>query len=408
VTNTLSNQTDANIKFVTGPVKHEVVVGAEFGREWVTRTNYTGLLSEFNGVPSVGNATICSLYTPCNYLPFPNTPARNPNATRIAVDTKAGYLIETANFQDFVIANAGVRYDDYTITSRNDSGTTFAANNSGMINWNAGLVLKPLPEVSLYAAYATSSNPVGAELDGGAANYGGLTAAVQIFAPQRNYAKEIGVKWELFDRHLLATAALFRTDVNGAREVNSGVTTGDAAYYVQGADLEIAGNITDKWSVTGGIVIMESKVTRSQIVSNVGLQLANIAHESFSLLSKYKFGDLFGFSPDTLEFGGQAVYRSKIYGGNNIIANGATAVNGATGLPAPTAANPYVNWPTVLPSYWRFDAFVEGKVTENITLKASVVNLFDRTYYDAFYQTATPYTLVAPGRTVLLEARVKF
>ncbi|TRL30687.1 TonB-dependent receptor, partial [Methylosinus sporium] len=235
-----------------------------------------------------------------------------------------------------------------------------------------------------------------------------LTTAVQIFPPQRNYAKEIGAKWELFDRHLLATAALFRTDVNGAREVNGSVTTGDAAYYVQGADIEIAGNITDKWSVTGGLVIMESKVTRSQIRTNVGLQLANIAHESFSLLSKYKFGDLFGLEADRLEFGGQAVYRSKIYGGNNIIANGATSVNGTTGWPAPTAANPFVNVPTVLPSYWRFDAFLEGKVTENITLKVSVMNMFDRTYYDAFYQTATPFTQVAPGRTVLFEARAKF
>jgi catecholate siderophore receptor len=417
VTNVLSSQTDANVKFDTGPVKHEVVVGAEFSREGLTRTNYAGLLSELNGIPLVGGQLNCNLFAPCNDLPFPVAPTRNENVTRIAVDTKAGYLIETANFQDIVIANAGVRYDDYTITSRTESGfavsnatgevtPTFASNRSGMVNWNAGLVLKPLPEVSVYAAYATSSNPVGAELDGGAANYGGINAASQIFPPQRNYAKEIGVKWELFDRHMLATAALFRTDVGGAREVNSGVTTGGAAYYVQGADIEVTGNITDKWSVTGGVVIMESKVKESQILTNVGLPLANIAHESFSLLSKYKFGDLFGLAPDTLEFGGQAIYRSKIYGGNNIIANGATAVNAGTRLP--TAQATLVNVPTVLPSYWRFDAFIEAKVTENITLKASVMNLFDRTYYDAFYQTATPYTLVAPGRTVFLEARAKF
>ncbi|PWB82349.1 MAG: TonB-dependent siderophore receptor [Methylocystaceae bacterium] len=409
VTNVLASQTDANLKFVTGPIKHEVVAGVEFSREGVTRTNYSGLVSELNGgAPVVGNAVVCNLYSPCNYLPFLTEPTRNQNVTRIAVDTKSGYLIETANYQDIVIANAGVRYDDYTITNRNESYTTFAANHSGMVNYNAGLVIKPLPEVSLYAAYATSSNPVGAELDGGAANYGGLTTAVQIFAPQRNSAKEIGAKWELFDRHLLATAALFRTDVSGAREVNGSLTTGDAAYYVQGVDFELAGNITDKWSVIGGLVIMESKVTKSQILTNVGLQLANVAHESFSLLSKYKFGDLVGLAPDALEIGGQAIYRSKIYGGNNLIANGATVVNAALGIPAPTAANPFVNVPTVLPSYWRFDGFVEAKIAENFTLKVSVLNIFDRTYYDAFYQTATPFTQVAPGRTVLLEARAKF
>jgi catecholate siderophore receptor len=407
VTNVLANQTDATIKFQTGPVKHEVVTGVEFSREGVTRTNYQGLNSEFNGTPIVAGALNCNIYLPCTYLPFLNEPYRNPNVTRIAVDTKSGYLIETANYQDFVLANAGVRLDDYTITSRNETVTTFAANHSSMVNYNAGLVLKPLPNVSVYAAYATSTNPVGAELDGGAANYGGLTTAVQIFAPQYNRAKEVGVKWELFDRHLLATAALFRTDVTGAREVNAGVTTANAAYYVQGADIEVAGNITDKWSVIGGVVIMESKVTNSYVPSNIGLQLANIAHESFSLLSKYKFGDLIGWEPDGLEIGGQAIYRSKIYGGNNIVANGAPNIN-AAGIVVPTAANPFLNVPTILPSYWRFDIFAEANISKNVGLKFTVSNLFDRTYYDAFYQTAAPYAQVAPGRAAYLEAHVKF
>ncbi|WP_457799037.1 TonB-dependent receptor domain-containing protein [Methylocystis sp. S23] len=406
VTNVLANQTDANIKFDTGPIKHEAVAGVEFSREGVTRTNYQGLNSEFNGQPIVAGQLNCNLFLPCTYLPFLNEPYRNPNVTRIAVDTKSGYLIETANYQDVVIANAGVRFDDYDITSRNESYTTFAQNHSFMVNYNAGLVLKPLPDVSLYAAYATSSNPVGAELDGGAANYGGLSAAAQIFPPQYNRAKEIGVKWQVFE-HLLATGALFRTDVSGAREVNAGVTTGDAAYYIQGVDLELAGNITDRWSAIGGLVIMESKATNSYVRSNIGLQLANIAHESFSLLTKYKFGDLIGLSMNGLEIGGQVIYRSKIYGGNNIIANGAPGIN-AAGVIVPTAANPFLNVPTILPSYWRFDIFGEANISENVGVKLTVSNLFDRTYYDAFYQTATPYTQVAPGRAVYLETHVKF
>jgi catecholate siderophore receptor len=154
-------------------------------------------------------------------------------------------------------------------------------------------------------------------------------------------------------------------------------------------------------------VIMASKVTNSFARSNIGLQLANVAHESFSLLSKYKFGDLIGWEPGGLEIGGQAIYRSKIYGGNNIIANGATTIN-AAGWPAPTAANPFVNVPTILPSYWRFDIFAEANISKNVGLKFTVSNLFDRTYYDSFYQTATPFTQVAPGRAAYLEARVKF
>ncbi len=36
-----------------------------------------------------------------------------------------------------------------------------------------------------------------------------------------------------------------------------------AAYYVRGIDLGVAGKITDKWSVFGGLVLMQSKVTKS-------------------------------------------------------------------------------------------------------------------------------------------------
>ncbi|ARN80482.1 TonB-dependent receptor [Methylocystis bryophila] len=399
VANVTANQTEGLLKFDTGPVKHAVVPGVEISREFVTRDTYSGLNSEGSAGGFSGSGSLtANLFLPPNELPVLIQPYRSLNPTYIGVDTKSGYLIETANYQDVVLVNGGVRYDDYHITSR--SASTWAENNSGLINYNGGLVLKPLPYASLYAAYATSANPVGAELDGSAANYGGLNAADQIFPPQYNRASEIGTKWELFDRRLLATAALFKTTVSGAREVIGGVTTAEAAYRIQGLDLEAAGKVTDKWSLIGGLVLMDSRVTKSYAPTNVGLQLANIAHQSFSLLSKYELTDM-------IEVGGQAVYASRIYGGSNLAANGATSLN-ASGLPAPTKANPFINVPTELPSHWRFDVFAEAKVGPNITMKLFVANLFDRTYYDAFYQSAAPFALIAPGRSVTIEARMRF
>ena len=35
--------------------------------------------------------------------------------TKIAIDTTSAYLIDTANYNDFVILNGGIRYDDYNI-----------------------------------------------------------------------------------------------------------------------------------------------------------------------------------------------------------------------------------------------------------------------------------------------------
>ena len=131
-------------------------------------------------------------------------------------------MIDTANYNDFLILNGGVRFDDYNIKT-SGFGTVKACRvslarrqrNYGMPNFNLGLTLKPLPITSVYVAYATSSDPVGSEFDGTSAHYGGLAPVLngnpnQIFGPKKNTAIEVGTKWELFDRHLLVTARCSR------------------------------------------------------------------------------------------------------------------------------------------------------------------------------------------------------
>ena len=137
----------------------------------------------------------------------------------------------------------------------------------------------------------------------------------------------------------------------------------------------------------GGLVLMQSEVTKSLAppanstlyASNVGLPLANIAHQSFSLLSKYQLND-------TWELGGQAVYRSKVYGGTLLAANQGTSI----------------------PSYWRFDAFAEAKINKNWRLKLFVNNIFDKRYYDALYQSAAPFVLEAPGRAAYFVISARY
>jgi catecholate siderophore receptor len=392
VTDVLANQTDATFKFMTGPVHNTVVAGIEVSRERVSLDTYTGLASEaigsgaFTGSGSLQNVPI---FYPPNLLPFSTKPTVTGNPTIIPVDTKAAYLIETANYKDFIILNGGIRYDDYDVSAWKalTPGTVVSTDN-GMFNYNAGITVKPVSYGSFYAAYATSSNPVGAELDGTSANYGGLnpnTAINQIFAPQTSKAEEVGTKWELFDRRLLATAALFHTEVDNARELipsgfpNAGTIQAGAAYRVQGIDLGATGKITDRWSVYTGLVLMNTKVTESSVPSNIGLPLAFIANQSFNVLTKYQI-------TDTIQVGGQATYRSHIYGGTLLAANQGT----------------------VLPDYWRFDAFVEGKINANFSWKVFVNNIFDKTYYDAFYQSAAPFVFIAPGRAAYLQLSAKF
>ena len=419
-----ANQTEAVVKFDTGPVRHTSVVGMEFSHEQVLRDTYTGLASESVGIGAfTGRGSVVQfLMAPYAALPFGTQPTVAGTPTNISVDTKSGYLIHTANYQDYIILNGGIRLDDYNISSNapanyfinlvqgtinknpatiNSAAQTFAQNHSSMLNYNFGAVWKPIPIISIYGAYATSSNPVGAELDGSAANYGGLSYAAQIFSPEKNVGIEAGVKAELFDRKLLATAAVFQTTKTNAREVIGTQTLANAAYRVQGLDFEVAGKITDEWSVIGGAVFMNSVITQSAAPSNIGLPLANIAHTSFSLLSKYQV-------LPWLELGGQAVYNSRRYGGSLLAANGGQSINGNTFYPTITPNAPFLNVPNVLPSYWRFDSFAEFKMADGIKGKFAVYNIFNRTYYDAFYQSAAPFAQMAPGRVIQFTATATF
>jgi catecholate siderophore receptor len=385
VTTVQADQSAATIKFDTGPVGHTVVAGAEVSHEKVSIDTYAGLNSEAVGGGAFANGSIgpVSVLSPQDFGPF-NTPTLAGTPTIIPVDTTSGYVLETANYRDWLLLNAGVRFDQYNVAAKK-SGAEISAS-SGMWNYNLGAVYKPIPITSLYWAYGTSSEPVGSELDGTSVNYGGFSPTSplpQIFGPVESVAQEVGNKWELFDRHLLTTAALFRTDVSNARELVGSSTTGTitagAIYHVQGIDLGAEGNITDKLSVYAGLVLMKTRVDHSAVASNVGLPLANIADQSFNLLTKYKL-------PYDLEIGGQATYRSKIYGGTLLAANQGT----------------------VLPDYWRFDAFLEGYVHQNWEWKLFVNNIFDKLYYDGFYQSAAPFVLVAPGRVIGGQLTARF
>ena len=374
-----ANQNEATFKLDSGGVKHTAVFGVEYSNENISIDRYAGLASELAGSPftSSGAVTGVNLYSPqYTNIPF-GIPGLAGNPTRYGVNTSSVYVMDTANWQDTIIVNGGVRYDGYSQSSSTNSA--YLKQNNDLVNYNVGLVYKPMSIGSVYAAYATSANPFGSELDATATDYGGIPANTTVLlGPERNKAAEIGTKWELADRHLLVTGALFQTTKDNARETVNGLLTSGAAYRIQGIDIEAEGKITDRWSIFGGLVLMQSKVTQSGIASNLGLQLANVAHQSFSMLTKYKFDG--GW-----ELGGQAVYRSKVYGGTFAANTG-----------------------NELPSYWRFDAFVEKKIDQNWTMKFYAQNLTNKLYYDTLYRSAVPFVAVAPGRAFYLVTTAKF
>ncbi|WP_342363286.1 TonB-dependent siderophore receptor [Terrarubrum flagellatum] len=377
---TYANQTDLTLKFATAGVGHTMVIGTEFSREKLMRDTYQSLATEAN-VPGAIPGTTLNLWNPNPAsIPWTGTFIRTGRPTTVTVDTKSVYALDTLNFQEKLFVTGGVRFDRYEIGASSVGANNVITNlgrTDNIFNWNLGVTYKVLPYAAVYAAYGTSSNPTGSELDGGAADYGALTAANATLGPEKNKSYEIGTKWELFDRHLLATAALFRNEKDNARETVGANVQATGAYRVDGVEFSVAGKITDRWSVFGGAVFMKTDVTKSAIAANVGQKLANIAHQSFNILTKYDI-------TDALTLGGGATYISQQYGGT-------------------LAANS-----NILPGGWRFDLLAEYKLTKNVSAKVQVNNVFDKLLYDGFYRSAVPYVYVAPGRVAYFSVNFKY
>jgi len=370
------NQTDVTFKLDTAGLRHTFVAGMEISREQIKQQSYTGQVSITQ-----------DLFDP-NPYPGANGPTGITSPITRTVDTRAAFLLDTVKLGEQWILNGGVRLDHYSQAetgpvNANPNSNPNASREDQLFNWNVGIVYKPLPIGSIYAAYATSSNPVGSELDATGVDYGGLSAATAILSPTKSQAAEVGTKWELFNRHLLATAALFQTEMQNARESSplggTNPPTATGAYRVRGAELSLQGKITEKWSVYGGLVIMTTEVLESNNPDFIGRRLANVPLDQFNLLTRYQL-------TDKLAVGGQAIYSGDVYSG--VFAADNTGNH--------------------IPAHWRFDLLSEYKFTEHFEVKLNVVNITNELYYDALYRSATPFAFVAPGRAGYLTLNWKY
>lgn len=379
----LAMTNDVEFRADTWGVKHTFVAGFEMMREHMV------VGSKVCSIGSTGSTSTCTSAEGVTYWSYSNifdfdfsnldpatTYTSNPNETTVSIDTKSLYLSDAIDLTDRWRLDLGARVDDFEVER-----TGGISRHDTLLNWNAALTWKFWDNATLYAAYGTSANPIGAELDVTNASYGGIDATTSALAPEKNTSYEIGTKWQLFGNRLLASAALFRTEKENARESvrsSTGTVWSDGgAYVVQGVEFNVAGKITDRWSIFGGAVFMDSEVTKSAVAANVGKRLGRNAHETFNVLTKYEV-------LDGLTLGAGATYKSRVYGG--------------------TLAE--ATWS--VPAGWRFDLMAEWKVRPNVTLRGNINNVFDTVLFETPYENAAQYAHIQPGRVGYLSLNVKY
>ncbi|MDM0074887.1 TonB-dependent receptor [Variovorax sp. J2P1-59] len=417
------NQTSLTGKLEAAGFKHSYAGGVEFGNEKTSKSNY--LFQSRIGAPyetyprstitgancSVGagaasNYNCTTLLNPNPYDPWSYVITQSPAMTNVKTDTKSVYAFDTMEINDKWSVNLGLRWDDYsttavtpayrapivtsaTIPNNSATGSTTISvpvgglvpplelrNKSNFLNYQAGLVYKPAPNGSIYVSYGTSSTPPGTDAGDGA---DGITAAIRNLEPQDSRSGEIGTKWEVLDRKLVLTSAIFQTKMNNARVVaQDGSTQNVGRKEVKGIEFGAAGAITREWQVFGGYTYLDSTLKDNGFVSGApspfnGNVFPNTPRNSATLWTTYLI-------MPGLTIGGGATYVGKQYGNVN-----------------------NTKW---IPSYIKYDAMVSYVVNKNFSLQLNLNNLTDKYYFDKAY--ASHYATVAPGRSATLTGSFSF
>ena len=413
VNNSLTNQTNLAAKFWAGGFKHSLATGFEITREESDATQWTG-----------GNVGSTSATNPDPYR-FPNPPKTYYGANSVKVDTVAAYLYDTIDLTRQLQLTGGLRVERYKVDIDGGPTSTIGSyeDSETSLSGRLGLVYKPVEQASFYAAYGTSVMPQGSLLSNPDISRPDASNQFPGFVPGadpvRIHNYELGVKWDFFGGRLTTAAALFRTEKHkvaypgSAANVTAGDVDvlGDPVYgkqVVQGLELSVAGNLTERWKVFGGLALIDSErqhgaaVDRSQsagdyTVGTPGVPGSNVVYTSTdgdelaftpkftaSLWSTYKFTDRF-----TAGAGFQ-------YVGESILGrpDDATRIikNGKYGK---------------LPDYFVVNLMAQYELTDNITLRLNVDNVFDELYARSLNWSAQRADL-GPPRTYWLSASFKY
>ena len=415
-TDSFTDQLALTGKFNTGAFNHKFNIGAEYSKQDSDRgTNIVTdpNTSKIGGSSSNNNANnACSLTNSngwCTDLNNPNSHdawlgnvQANPNVTNITSKTQSIYALDNIEITSQWLLDFGVRWDKFETDMKynQDSGTIKAGtrynSNSDFFNYQAGVTFKPVENGSIYLSYATSANPVGVDAGDGSEGIsvpGRNTSdeqarAINNLKPEEVKTYEIGTKWDVLNNKLNLTAAIFRTEKENTRALDTdGFTRNIGETKVDGIELGANGNITDKWAVSAGYTYLDSEIVDAGFVNtaasgqppvyisspNNGNQVQNVAKNSATLWSTYQV-------LPALTLGAGAIAMDKVYG---------------------DAANT-----KYVPGYVRYDAMARYNVNKNVDLQLNVNNLSDKRYFTKAY--ASHYATEAEGRSAVLSVNFKY
>ena len=331
-------------EFQTGSAKHTLLVGAEI----IDTENENYRYNTFF-ITTEDDNEVFNITRPINFgvnaagvRTYNDFTADLKSSTESDIEVTSIYIQDQIDVTDKFKILLGGRFDNFDITVRDVKKGTSESREDEEFSPRAGLIFKPQENVSLYVSYAESFLPRSGE------QFKKLDANAARLDPDVYESTEIGVKWDIRPG-LSFTASYFDSEQTVAtRDSDTGENSEIVGLQVDGIELELKGQVTEKLSLAIGYSDLDGETAK-------GGEPREIPEYTASLWATYEVNDRFGIG-----FGVTAQGESNIK-------------NDKPGL--------------ILPDYTRVDFAAYYDLADDLSIQLNVENVTDELYFPHSHST---------------------
>ena len=331
-------------EFQTGSAKHTLLVGAEI----IDTENENYRYNTFF-ITTEDDNEVFNITRPINFgvnaagvRTYNDFTADLKSSTESDIEVTSIYIQDQIDVTDKFKILLGGRFDNFDITVRDVKKGTSESREDEEFSPRAGLIFKPQENVSLYISYAESFLPRSGE------QFKKLDANAARLDPDVYESTEIGVKWDIRPG-LSFTASYFDSEQTVAtRDSDTGENSEIVGLQVDGIELELKGQVTEKLSLAIGYSDLDGETAK-------GGEPREIPEYTASLWATYEVNDRFGIG-----FGVTAQGESNIK-------------NDKPGL--------------ILPDYTRVDFAAYYDLADDLSIQLNVENVTDELYFPHSHST---------------------
>lgn len=331
-------------EFQTGSAKHTLLVGAEI----IDTENENYRYNTFF-ITTEDDNEVFNITRPINFgvnaagvRTYNDFTADLKSSTQSDIEVTSIYIQDQIDVTDNFKVLLGGRLDNFDITVRDIKKGTSESREDEEFSPRAGLIYKPQENISLYVSYAESFLPRSGE------QFKKLDANAARLDPDVYESTEVGVKWDIRPG-LSFTASYFDSEQTVAtRDSDTGENSEIVGLQVDGIELELKGQITEKLSLAIGYSDLDGETAK-------GGEPREIPEYTASLWATYEVNDRFGI-------------------GLGITSQGESNIkNDKPGL--------------ILPDYTRVDFAAYYDLADDLSIQLNVENVTDELYFPHSHST---------------------